>query len=283
MAHPTKASGLQLITGQRRQRAPRAPRSRVLLRIKPHGAAIQPRLIHGGKRGKGGKGEVRSRCELACWKGHHFLDGRGLHRIFNAAGYRFYRSNLGPPSESGPAFDSNATLPHTPADTYADGTWYVALSYFNGCIDSGFLPLGDRGENYLRIDLSGGAETTGPPAGPSDVRLESTASGAVRVWAAYIQTGTARAEEWAIAYTDDGSTPPVDTPDVTVSMKSGLWDILQNDLPTSGHGKTVKVRVQTRRNDGSWIYSENSTVLTITTDATGPDAPEASEYWPRER
>lgn len=288
MAHPTRASGLQLIRGGRRVRRVPGHHSRVFVPIGAPLGGFEPfaRVIRapGVQLERRRRRRGRSGCLPACWKGLHYLDSRGLHRIFNAAGYRFYRSNSAPPLESAIPFATNATLPHTPDDAYADGTWYVAVSYFNGVIDSGFLPLGGRGETYLRLDLFGGEETAGPPAGPHDVRLERTAGGAVKIWAAYLETGTNRASQWAVAYTDDGSTPPEDAPDVTVAMKSGLWEILEYELPTSGDGKTVKIRVQTRRQDGeTWVYSDGSDVHTILSDAAGPDAPEDGQYWPRER
>jgi len=231
---------------------------------------------------------------------------RGKYRVFGAAEYRFYRSNTGPPDEGDTPFATHATLPHEPADAFADGTWYLSVSYFNGVIDSGFLPLGPAGETYLRLDLSGGAETGSPPAAPQDWRIEQRAATgatlaqlslpqfgamtlaefgalaiqgvAARVLAFYYQSdATLRAEQWAIAYTTNGSDPPADTPDVTVEMPAGGLAVLSYDLPPVADGTTVKVRLQTRRQDGSWVYSENSTIQTITADASGPTAPADAE------
>lgn len=206
-----------------------------------------------------------------------YADARGLYRTFNAATYRFYRSNSGPPAETDNPFATSASLPDEPADTYADGTWYLSMSYFNGVIDSGFLPVGPAGETYLRLDLSGGAEVGNPPAPPSDWRIEQLAGGVIRIVATYIQTDANRATEWAIAYTTDGSTPATDTPDVTVTMTTAGLSVLSYDLPSQSNGTTVKVRLQTRR---STFYSEGSIVKTLTADATGPDAPLSAERWP---
>jgi len=217
-------------------------------------------------------------------RGRYYHDARGLYRVFNAAGYRFYRSNSGPPAESDTPFATNATLPHEPTDTYADGTWYLSVSYFNGVLDSGFLPLGPHGETYLRLDIAAGAASGSPPMGPNDWRLEAQAAGVVRVLGVYFESGDDRADEWAIAYTTNGSTPPADTPDVTQTMAGGLA-VLAYDLPGQSHGTTVKVRLQTRRNDGTaeapdWVYSAASTVLTLSADATGPSAPPSAADWP---
>jgi len=57
--------------------------------------------------------------------------------------------------------------------------------------------------------------------------------------------------------------------------------LLSYDLPGQAHGTTVKVRLQTRRQDASWVYSEGSTIKSTTADAQGPTtAPPAGEAWP---
>jgi len=214
----------------------------------------------------------------------HYGEARGLYRIFNDAEYRFYRSNVAPPQESDTPFATSATLPYEPPDTFADGTWYLSVSYFNGVLDSGFLPLGPNGETYLRLDLSGGQEINAPPNPPNDWRLEKRPNGVLRIVGIYLQTGNLRADEWAIAYTTDGTTPATDSPDVTVAMGNRGIAILTYDLPAQSDQTVVKVRVQTRRNDGTdqspqWVYSENSDAKTITADARGPRSPVAAERW----
>lgn len=215
---------------------------------------------------------------LAAKKITYRAEARGLYRIFNAAEYRFYRSSSAPPVEGDTPFATSATLPHEPADAYADGTWYLSVSYFNGIYDSGFLPVGPMGETYIRLDLAAGVEIGSPPAGPLRWQLELCASGGVRVMGVYAQAGSLRAGDWALAYTTDGSTPPADTPDVTQAMAAADLDYLVYELPAQSAGTTVKVRLQTRRNDGtdespSWVYSGGSEVNTIAVDALGPTPP----------
>ncbi len=219
------------------------------------------------------------------FRGRFYLAARGKYRVFNAAEYRFYRSSSGPPVEGDTPFATNATLPHTPADVYGDATWYLSVSYFNGVIDSGFLPLGEGGETYLRLDISAGELTGSPPRGPLDWRLEVRASGVVRVIGVCYQADDLRADQWSIAYTVDSSTPPEDTPDDNEAMATRGLAVLSYDLPGQANGTTVKVRLQTRRNDGSdespsWVYSDDSEVLTATADAVGPTVPLAGERWP---
>ena len=205
---------------------------------------------------------------------------------FYAAEYRFYWSAVAPPEEGDTPDASSATLPYTTTATFSGtGTWWFSASYFNGVIDSGFLPLGDAGETFLRLDLAADVQIGNPPQAPSDLRLEAKAAGVVRIWGLYYELGDNRADQWAIAYTTDGSDPPEDTPDVTVAMPTQGLAVLQHDLAVLAHATTVKVRVQTRRNDGtdespSWIYSENSTILTLAADASGPTSPLDAERWP---
>lgn len=204
-------------------------------------------------------------------------EGRGCYRIFNAACYRFYRSNERPPKTTDPPFATNATLPYSPSVSFADGTWYLSVSYFNGVLDSGFLPLGDNGETYLILRIVGGVQKYESPLGPNEWYLENVGAGVVRVHGYYRQRGGLRAGEWALAYTTDGSEPPIDTPDVTLTIAAEGLITFAYDLPAQSTGTIVKVRLQTRRNDGgTWTYSVDSEVKTITAigayigDAAGP-------------
>jgi hypothetical protein len=208
----------------------------------------------------------------------------GTYRVGVGAEYRFYRSNTGPPLETDTPFDTAASLPHTPTDTYPNGTWYVSVSLFNGILDSGFLPLGPNGETYIRLEVSGGVVLGVPPQGPVNPSLELRPGGVVRVKAFYFQTDALRASEWAITYTTNGATPgtpPGVAPTVTSAMPAGGAAVLEYDLPAQLDGTTVKVRVQTRRDDGgTWRYSENSVVLTAVADAAGPVQPLVIANWP---
>ena len=69
----------------------------------------------------------------------------------------------------------------------------------------------------------------------------------------------------------------VDDPAITSSLGESLLSVLNYSLPAQADGTTVKVRVQTRRNDGtegtpSWVYSASS-VVSAEADATGPTVP----------
>lgn len=221
-------------------------------------------------------------------RGTHYAEARGKYRVFNDAEYRLYRDNAAPPVEGDPPFATASALPDTPADVYGDGTWFLSVSYFNGAIDSGFLPVGPNGETFLTLVIDAGAAQENPPNAPLDWRLEARAGGVVRIHAVYFQADALRAEQWSIAYTTDGGDPPADTPDLTQSFQGpGGVEILRYDLPAQAGGTTVKVRLQTRRNDGSdavpdWVYSSGSTVLSIVAVDALPAAPLGGDRWPGE-
>ncbi|MCG8407571.1 MAG: hypothetical protein MI923_20430 [Phycisphaerales bacterium] len=209
---------------------------------------------------------------------------RGLHRVFNDPKYLIYRSNTGPPQETDLPWVETDALPLTPIDTLPDGTWYISVRYFNGVLTSGFRPLGPNGETYIRLDIVGGQVVNGPPQGPRHWALETRAGGVVAVVAHYHESGALRANEWAIAYTTDGSDPPAGAPNVTKTIKTLKLAMMQHELPAQFHGTTVKVRLQMRRNDGTdampaWVYSGSSTIQEITADTQGPAAVERAELW----
>jgi|GEM_PF-1616296 len=267
-------------TGRRGDR--RRPASRVVptpRRIPLVPILLPPRAAAAAARRRRRRRQKSLAADPAVFRTRFQHDARGLYRVFNAAEYRFYRSNAAPPVEGDVPFATSATLPHTPADLYADGTWYLSASYFNGVIDSGFLPLGPAGETYLRLDLADGEESDSPPAGPTDWRLELDAGGVVRVVGFYWESGALRADTWSLAYTVDGGDPPEDTPDVTVAMAAGLA-VLDYALPAQPDGTTVKVRLQTSRDDDDApVYSEASEIKTATADAAGPTAPLDAQRW----
>ena len=216
----------------------------------------------------------------------HYVELRGQYRVFNAAVYRFYRKlgSIPVPGIDSP-YATNATLPHEPADTWADGTWYTCVTRFNGVIESNPLPIGPSGETALRIDVSGGAGELQPPSEPQQWELVLRPSGVVRIQAAYIpwpdDAGGGRAEEWAICYTTDGGAPTPGSPQVTQAIAYGIGVAqLIYDLPAQANGTTVRVLLQVRRDDGSWTYSENTTDESATADAAGPSAPEHADAWP---
>lgn len=206
---------------------------------------------------------------------------RGLYRIFNTAGYRFYRSNVAPPLASDTPFATHATLPYQPTSTYADGTWYVSVSYFDGVLDSGFLPVGPHGETYKVLTIASGVQLPTPPGTPYGTTLKQLAGGIVQIIGYYAATpdGPNRATQWAIAYTVDGSTPASGSPTITPSMGNsagnmGARAVLTYRLPAQSNGTTVKVLLQVRRPiSGGYSYSPAAPVLSTVVNTSGPSAP----------
>lgn len=229
------------------------------------------------------RARVRARSRVvspATFRGRFAVELRGLYRVFNEAEYRFYRREGSPPAESDTPFDTAASLPHEPTETFSDGTWYVAVSQFNGVADSGFLALGPQGETYLKLEIVGGEVLAARPVPPADWRLELLPGGVVRVTGFYYQTDADRATDWAIHYTTDGSPPAADDPTVTVAMTASGVEVLQYDLPSQSHGTVVQAIVQTARfEDPTYIYSPSAVLQSITVDAQGPTAPPAIESW----
>lgn len=225
------------------------------------------------------------------WRARHYVDINGIYRIFNAAEYRFYRKlNSAPVLGVDSSFATNATLPHEPVDTWADGTWYTSVTFFNGVIESGFLPLGPAGETAIKLVVSGGALEGSPPSGPTRFDLILLPDGDVRVHGIYWPipdagtNGPGKADEWSIDFTTDGSAPSVSTPTVTKTMTFVMgFDLLEHDI-TAADGQTVRVLAQTRRNDGTvpspvWVYSTNSADKSIVADGTGPAAAGTADAW----
>ena len=156
-----------------------------------------------------------------------------------------------------------------PTTTFPNGDWFVSVSLFNGVIDSGFLPLGPNGEPFIRLRVTAGLEAALPPLGATSWGLRVLAGGGVQVEAVYLDLNTLlRADDWAIAFTTDGTDPPADAPTTTVTFPSGQVVTLKHALAAQADGTTVKVRLQTQR-EGSTIYSEHSYVLSVLADAVG--------------
>jgi hypothetical protein len=206
----------------------------------------------------------------------HYSSARGLYRIFNATEYRFYRSSTGPPLESDSPFATSSSLPHTPADTYGDGTWYLSLSWFNGVVDSGFLPVGPNGETYLKLVIAGGVETPLPPNPPLDMRLSLLPDGDVRVHAVYAQQGALRATRWGMYYEIN---PPALSEDVDMPPIPGFGlAVLQHDIAANDLD-VVQVWVYTERQVSAVWYSSSELTRTITADGAAPATPPAGDRW----
>ncbi len=209
-----------------------------------------------------------------------YHDARGAYRVFNVIEYRFFRSNSAPPEETDTPFDTAPTLPHTPGDLYADGTWFLSLSFFDGVLDSGFLPLGPNDETYLRLDIDSGVVVDSPPNAPIAFHIALTTGNECRVTAFYNQTGDLRATEWALTFETDGSTPgepPAVEPDEVVAIPASGFAAFDFTIDT---GAQWKVRLQTRRTSPD-SYSEGSEVLELEIiAASGDPGPQRVAAWP---
>jgi len=208
--------------------------------------------------------------------GRHCMTARGRFRIAAGAEYRFYHSTT--TTRPDDPFDTNATLPYSPTDTYGDGTHYFWMTYFNGFVESPPYPIGPNGEDYWRLDISGGVEIDSPPKAPAKWDLKAIAGGGVLVSGFYYEAGDLRADSWSMSVTFDGSDPTPGSDDYNVPIDgSGLEVLNYDEIPAQSHGTTIKVILQMKRGSS---FSENTTdIKTITADAVGPTAPEAADAW----
>ena len=200
---------------------------------------------------------------------------RSVYRVFAPPAYRFYGSKDVPPAEGSTPFATAAELPATiqlpdvPVGMSIDGTWYVSVSYFNGVLDSGFLAIGSDGATWRRIDIQGGQQIRVPPTAPTDLAIVEIPGGGARLLGTYDDSGDLRANEWAIAYTLDGTVPAESNPGVTLPIQESGGASLYFPIGTSGGTVTIRARVQVRRNDGTAdsplrVYSAGSEALSLT-------------------
>lgn len=200
---------------------------------------------------------------------------RGAWRVFGTAGYRLYRQLGSPPQPGDTPWATPASLPVTPVDLFGDGTWYLAVSYYNGILDSGFLPIGPRGEPYRVLVVDKGVEANAPPQPPVDVRLEQLGGGVVRVTALYAEVGPNRADQWVISW---GGGPVIWSHTNTVAMPTSGLAILEFDITGLADAEVLNLLVTTQRS-GDNVQSTNTTVSTITVDAAGPSSVPDLRRW----
>ncbi len=220
--------------------------------------------------------------------GKRYGGGGGCYRIFGDAEYRFYWDTGTPPVEGSTPDETNDTFNgYETTALFGNGDHRISASNFNGLLDSGFGNVGNNGERYKRLLIESDNAVNLPPSAPMDWRLEQRA-GVTWIYGLYQEynspapdaSAVVRAEEWSIAYTINGSTPPVDTPSITPEFRGNMAEVLKYPLPVQAHGITVKVRLQTRRLDGAvWVYSELDSVLSLVIDTVGPDAPPGGSTW----
>jgi hypothetical protein len=218
------------------------------------------------------------RPHLIDW-GRRYGAARGLYRVFNAACYRFYRSTSGPPVAGSSPYATSSTLPDTPATTFADGTWYLSMSYFDGVLDSGFLGLGPNGQTCIVVTIASGASVASPPIAPLSATLQVLAGGIVRVVALYAENDSARADTWCVAYTTNGAMPNANSPTVTQAFRSSVGaQTLVLNLPAQSTGVTIKALVQVSRGSTP-VYSAPSAVLVAVANAAGPSEVPGGDIW----
>lgn len=204
----------------------------------------------------------------------------GLWRAFNAAGYRVYWQHGSPPSAGDAPVAVGPTLPIHISGPIADGVWYLSVSWFNGVLDSGFLPIGPAGETWLRFDFDRGAPSATPPRAPISARGELLPDMGWKIHAVYAEDGPDRADEWVI-YTlvdTDPNGDPLTGNRETIPMASGGVGILSFTpaIPAATGGEYAIALVRTARGG---VESENTAAIVLAGDDAGPDAPVGYTQW----
>ena len=190
---------------------------------------------------------------------------RGMFHIYGPAEYRIYRSQGSPPVQGSTPWATASTLPATPTDTFADGTWYLAVSYFDGIYDSGFYPVGPAGETYQTLVISGGTVAAAPPPAPLAIALQESNPGVVSILA-MVASATAEATEWQISYTVNGGAATI----VTKPFTAAALAVLSYSLPAQSAGSLVAVSVQL--SDSGTLSPAISASITLAA-GSGPSAP----------
>lgn len=206
------------------------------------------------------------------WLTRRHLQMQGLSRIFNAAEYRAYRTDGSVPD---PDVDSpHATfsaLPTTPAGAWADGDWRVALTRFNGVLESLGKPFAPINEAALRLIISGGTEDDLPPAAPKSIQVEDRAGAVIRVTAVYLSNGDSAAgitlpTRWNISWTGDATGSATPALSIILGVARLSYDISLSD------GQEITVSVRTEYDPGGGYVQSDAVTETITADGSGPSA-----------
>lgn len=204
----------------------------------------------------------------------------GLWHAFNDAVYRFYLKLGSPPSPGDTPTSTSATLPKTLPGLFADGTYYLSVSYFNGVLDSGFLPIGAQGQTWQRFDIVSNNDIALPPQPPTFFSARPAANNDTRVFAVYAEEGATRADKWVIYTTIDFApdADPISSADrQEVDLPAGGVAILEFTAAASNFdGLYTIVLVRTMR--GS-TESENLAVYYFAGDDQPPNDAREPRDW----
>lgn len=190
--------------------------------------------------------------------------------------YELYRGVDADADLAGTPWETFSSLPHTTAALAVGHTYNFVLRKRN------VHNLVSQNVQASSIVIDAGGDEVNYPSAPSSQSLEQAAAGAGRVQAAYDYLQDAegiRGDTWAVWLTSSGVAPDPDVDPATyeepIIFSDGMAK-LDYMSGTFAHGTTLKAIVRVRRSGTPDVDSQNSSILTISSDAIGPSAPAGS-------
>lgn len=214
------------------------------------------------------------------WRKKYQTQVRGRSRIFNAAQYRFYRKDGSVPV---PGVDSAhataSSLPSTPAGAWADGDWYITVTYFNGVIESLPKLQPPDGTPAKFLEIASSAEVDLAPGDASEYSISAIAGAKIRAQAIYsLASDRGRGvtpTHWRLSWTGDASGS------ASIAFGTSQNEEVRLDYEISlSDGQEITLTIKTGYDPGTGFVESAGVQATITADSAGPAAPEVSPSTP---
>ena len=198
-------------------------------------------------------------------RGGVLLGFRGLAPPVDTVQYHIYTNSFGnnPIDYGSPVATVSATT-WTAGTLAGPGTWRFGVRAFNGSGEEQNLDCA------IAIVLDAyGNDVTNIPLPPTGLRAFATSGGGIRVEWWYPATANATVPTGFYVYLGTGMTPDYSTPTATVPYSAGIFNTFQSNLVSLSDGTTYAIGVRAFNASGE---EQNTTVVTVTADATGPAA-----------
>jgi len=207
----------------------------------------------------------------------HTLDGSWRIADADKDQYELYRGVDAEPDLSAAPWQTFSSLPYETPALAVSHTYYFVLRKRNA-----WDLVSQNIESWIIEIAADGSQVTERPDSPTSITLTQTAGPRGLLQALYIESDdTDRATHWAIWCTYNGTDPDpdVDEPTEVVTMRFiGPAARLSWQSNISADGTTIKAIVRSRRVDSETTDSDNTSISSLTIDATGPDDIDARSY-----